>query len=206
MHARPVILFPLLLLALLAMLTLWIDYVVQAPEPKTDGSSRHDPDFIMNNFVTKRTDLNGNPRYVLAAAEMRHYPDDETTELVRPRFTQYTVDQPYTQIEGQRGTVSKDGETVEVMDNVKVTRQASADSAELVINTEYLHITPDKDLVKTDRPVVITQGKTVIRGTGMIYNKELQTVQLQKNVRVHYVRPAVKSGKKAAAKPGSKKR
>ncbi|MBP7881883.1 MAG: LPS export ABC transporter periplasmic protein LptC, partial [Candidatus Methylopumilus sp.] len=38
---------------------------------------------------------------------------------------------------------------------------------------------------------VITQGsKTVIRGTGMIYDKGQETFTLLKNVKVHYEKPA----------------
>src|SRR5512137_2187741 len=101
MQGRSTIWFPIALLALLAGLTLWIDRVVQPPQPKIDGSSRHDPDYILTNFNTLKTDQNGNPRHRLAATEMRHFPDDDTTELTRPRFTQYTANKPFTQIEGQ---------------------------------------------------------------------------------------------------------
>ena len=71
MYNRPVILFPLALLAVLALLTLWIDRSVQAPEPKPDGSTRHDPDYILTNFVTTKTDVNGDIRSILRATEMR---------------------------------------------------------------------------------------------------------------------------------------
>ena len=205
MYARPTILFPLALLALLALLTLWIERTVQAPEAKLDGSNRHDPDYILNNFVTSNTDINGNLRYMLAAVEMHHYPYDDSTELKRPRFTQYTTDKPYTQIEGQRGLVSSNGEIVQFMDNVKVVRQAFEDRGEMTVLTEYLNIEPKKDLVTTDRPVVITQApKTVIHGTGMIFDKKQRTLQLLKNVRVHYERPGLSKQSSVSETQGSK--
>ena len=107
---RPTVVFPLVLLALLALLTFWIDRSVQPPERRPDANLRHDPDYMLDNFVTTRTNVNGALAYVLAAVKMKHYPDDDTTELERPRFTQYAVNKPYTQIEGQRGNVSSDGE------------------------------------------------------------------------------------------------
>lgn len=190
MYGRLTILFPLALLAMLALLTLWIDRVVQAPGFKHDGNTRHDPDYILNNFVTRRADINGSLHYVLAAVEMKHFADDDSTELVRPRFTQYSPDKPYTQIESQRGLVSSDGENVQFMDNVKVLRQASEDRGEMTVLTEYLNVTPDKDLATTDRPVTILQApQTVIHATGMIFDKKQQTVELLNNVRVHYVKP-----------------
>jgi lipopolysaccharide export system protein LptC len=190
MHGRHTIWFPLALLALMALITIWIDRNVQAPQAKRDGNSRHDPDYIVNNFSTTKTDADGNLRYVLAATEMIHYPDDDSTQLQRPRFTQYTVDKPYTQIQGQRGFVSSKGDNVYIMDNVKVVRQAFEGRGEMTVLTEYLHVIPDDDLATTDMPVVITQApSTVVHGTGMIYNKKERTLKLLSKVRVHYERP-----------------
>lgn len=193
MHGRAAIWFPLLLLALLAALTLWIERVVQPPPPKLDGSNRHDPDYKLTNFSTSKTDKNGNLRHMLAAAEMLHFPDDDSTQLVRPRFTQYSASKPFTQIQGQRGLVTSDGENVYFMDNVKVVRGATSQKGELTILTDYLHIIPDQDLVKTDRPISILQApRTVIHATGMEYNKKLGIIKLFKRVRVHYERPGSK--------------
>ncbi len=203
MLARSAIVFPLILAALLALITFWINLTVEQQGPKIDGSNRHDPDYTMNNFVTTQTDVTGKLRYVLAASEMVHYPDDDSTVLQRPRFTQYTVNKPYTQIEGLRGYVSSNGEEVELVDNVKVVRQAFENKGEMQVLTEKLIILPNQDLVKTDSPVVITQApKTVIHATGMIYDKKNQTVKLLKLVKVHYERPiATKPTKSHPAKP-----
>ena len=203
MLTRSTIVFPLILAALLALITFWINLTVEQQGPKIDGSNRHDPDYTMNNFVTTQTDITGKLRYVLAASEMVHYPDDDSTVLQRPRFTQYTVNKPYTQIEGLRGYVSSNGEEVELVDNVKVVRQAFENKGEMQVLTEKLIILPNQDLVKTDSPVVITQApKTVIHATGMIYDKKNQTVKLLKRVKVHYERPIIaKPTKSHAAKP-----
>jgi lipopolysaccharide export system protein LptC len=187
---RSAILYPLALLTLLAILTAWINHMVQTPQPKLDGSSRHDPDYIMNNFVTTQTDINGSLLYKLAAAEMKHFPDNDSTDLQRPSYTQYAINKPYTQVEALHGYVSSDGEQVQLVDNVKITRQAFAGKGEMVIATEYLNILPNQNLVKTDSPVVITQApKTVIYATGMVYEKDKRIVTLLHKVRAHYERP-----------------
>ena len=195
MLTRSALFFPLMLALLLAVITFWINLTVEQQGPKIDGSDRHDPDYTMNNFVNSQTDISGKLHYVLAAAEMVHYPDDDSTVLQRPRFTQYTtdthaIDKPYTRIEGLRGYVSSNGKQVELVDNVKVTRQAFDGKGEMQITTEKLVIFPDQDIAKTDAPVVITQApKTVIHATGMIFDKKHQTMQLLKRVKVHYERP-----------------
>lgn len=205
LSTRSAIFFPLVLLLLLAVITFWINKTVQPPAVRIDGSSRHDPDYMMGNFVTTQTDAYGNLRYKLAAVEMKHYPDDDTTELQKPRYTQFAVGKPYTQVEGLRGYVSTDGEEVELFDNVKVTRQAFGDKGEMTVETEYLNIRPNDELVTTDHPVVIKQApKTVIYATGMVYEKKNHTVTLLNRVRAHYERP---NGAKAksAIKPKSDK-
>ena len=187
---RSAIIFPIVILSGLALLTAWINHMVQPPQPKLDGSSRHDPDYIMSNFVTSQTDVNGSLRYKLAAAEMKHFPDDDTTDLQRPRYTQFSVDKPYTQVEALRGYVASDGEQVQLVDNVKITRQAFAGKGEMTIETEYLNILPNQDLVRTDSPVVIKQApKTVIYATGMVYEKDKKTMTLLHRVRAHYEKP-----------------
>ncbi|WP_020167049.1 MULTISPECIES: LPS export ABC transporter periplasmic protein LptC [Methylotenera] len=200
MLTRSALFFPLVLAVLLALLTFWINQTVEQQGPKIDGSNRHDPDYTMHNFVTTQTDATGRLSYILAATEMLHYPDDDSTVLQRPRFTQYTLDKPYTQIEGLHGYVSSNGEQVTLVNNVKVVRQAFEGKGEMQVLTEKLLIFPKNDLVKTDAPVRITQApKTVITGVGMIYDKKEQTVTLLNRVKVHYERPPVVVPKQVTA-------
>ena len=193
-HARTAYIFPLVLLSLMALLTFWISHSVQPSAAKIDGSSRHDPDYIVNNFVTTQTDINGDLRYKLAAVEMKHFPDDDSTVLQRPRYTQFAVDKPYTQVEGLRGYVSSNGEQVEVVDNVKVVRQAFEEKGEMTVDTDYLKIFPDDEVVQTPSPVVIRQApKTVIYATGMVYDKKSRTVTLLNKVKAHYEKPVIQA-------------
>jgi lipopolysaccharide export system protein LptC len=205
--ARPAIVFPLLLLMMLAVITFWINRTVQPQTPKIDGSSRHDPDYIMSNFVSTQTDINGQLRYKLAAVEMRHFPDNDSTDLIRPRFTQFAIDKPYTQVEGLRGHVSANGEQVELFDDVKVTRPAYAEQGAMTVDTDYLQIFPEKDLVRTESPVIIRQApNTIIYATGMIYEKKLETVTLLHKVRAHYEKPHARTNAQKASKQAANKK
>jgi len=204
MYGRHTIMFPLAVLVLLAAITLWIDRTVQAPVHKANGSKRHDPDYIVNNFVSTKTDVTGNIQYVLAAAEMKHYPDDDSTHLTRPRLTQYASAKPYTQIESQEGLVSSDGEIVQFIGNVRVVRQATAAKDEMTMRTQYLKVMPDTEIATTDRPVIITEGpKSVVHAVGMVYDKKQRTIQLLNRVRAHYEQPP-KGKRRAVAAPASR--
>ena len=191
MYGRNTILFPLIVLTLLALISFWIESTVKAPLHKSKASLRHDPDYYLENFVTTKTDVNGNIKTMLAATSMHHYPDDDSTFLTRPRFTQFTENKPSTQIEAQKGQISSTGEQVEFNNKVVVYKQANANRPDVRLTTDYLRIFAKQEIAKTDSAVVITQGsKTVIRGTGMIYDKGQETFTLLKNVKVHYEKPA----------------
>jgi lipopolysaccharide export system protein LptC len=187
---RTTILFPLVLAGFMALLTFWINKTVEQQGPKTDGSNRHDADYIMENFVTKQTNETGKLRYILAAEKMTHFPDDDSTVLTQPTFTQYTTDKPYTNIKGDHANVSSNGEEIEVLENVVVIREGTAGKGEMQVLTDKLTLFPNQDLAKTDSPVVIKQApKTVIHATGMIYDKRKKTIQLLKKVNAHYEKP-----------------
>jgi lipopolysaccharide export system protein LptC len=194
MNGRSTIIFPLIVLGVLALITFWIDSTVQSDTKKIDGSHRHDVDYFVENFVTTKTDINGNLRNMLAAVEMRHYPDNDTTELVRPRFTQFGENKPYTQIEAQRGLISANGEEIEFKGNVIIVRQAFEGRGEMRLKTDYLKVLPKTEFASTESDVVITKDpKTIIHGTGMIYDKKEKNFVLKKRVRVHYEKPNAKS-------------
>ena len=58
------------------------------------SSRRHDPDYLVSNFVTTTYNRDGRVETVLAAAEMQHYPDDDSTDLMSPRVEQARPAQP----------------------------------------------------------------------------------------------------------------
>lgn len=191
---KTVIIYPIIFLLALAILTAWVNHAVQPPTPKVDGSNRHDPDYIVSNFVTTQTDINGQLNYKLAAVEMKHFPDNDSTELVRPRYTKFDVNKPYTETQSTHGYVSSDGNEVKLVDHVKVTRQAFGDKGEMTIDTDTLNIFPKEDIARTDSAVVIRQApKTVISATGLIYEKKSGTFTLLHKVRAHYEKPPPKN-------------
>ena len=178
--------FPVLLLGALAALTFWLDQVVQPPPRAPDGASRHDPDYIVENLTALSTNEAGKAAYTLSAAKMVHYPDDDTTHLTQPRLISYrSVEAPVT-ITSKEALVSSNGENVFFKDDVKVTRAAYGDQSEMVMVTTYLHVIPDDNIAKTDRPVTITDAATVVNAVGLELNSETRILKLHSRVRGTY--------------------
>jgi lipopolysaccharide export system protein LptC len=178
--------FPFLLLAALAALTFWLDRAVQPPPGSPLGTARHDPDYIVDNLSAVRTNESGGAAYTLDATRMVHYPDDDTTFLTRPRFVSYRSQQAPLTITAREALVSSNGENVHFKDDVKVTRAAYGDHSEMVMRTTYLHVIPDDNIAKTDRPVTITDAVTVVNAVGLELNSETRVLKLFSQVRGTY--------------------
>lgn len=201
MYKYPILL-PIGLLLLLSLLTFWINQNVQEEGLRLQRLRGDAPDYMLYHFVSTRTSAEGVTKYVLAAAEMRHFPEKDYTELQRPRFTQFGVDKPFTQIFGQRGKILAGGDVVEFSQKVKVIRQGTATKAEMQLDTERLWLEPNSEIAHTDLPVTIRQKPaTVVTGTGLRFDNKANTVQLFNRVHVHYERVprAIASPRRQAA-------
>jgi lipopolysaccharide export system protein LptC len=176
-------LFPLLLVLALAAASLWLERAVQAPEYDRSGKSRHDPDFIADDFGIVKMNAAGKPEYTLSAERMLHYPDDESTSVVAPRLVQRRDAASPIVIRADRGRVSKNGDEASFYGNVVVVREAGNGQNELRVETEYLQVIPDRDLARTDSPVTITEGRSRLVGTGMEVNNRTRQFALRSQVR-----------------------
>ena len=180
--------FPLLLLAVLASLTFWLD---QAVLQGTTGSGtlRHDPDYIVDNIVVRRMDAKGDVKHTLYAERMTHYPDDDSTHLVTPRFISNASARAPMSITSRTARVSSGGEHIYFETDVRATRAAYADHSEMVMETSFLHVTPDQHIARTDRPVTVTDAHTVARAIGLELNSETRTVKFLSQFRGTYHDP-----------------
>lgn len=174
--------FPVLLLALLAALTYWLDKVVQGPAEVGKKALTHSPDFTVDKLLATRMDVNGRIRDSLQAAKMLHFPDDDSSEFEQPRFVSFSRGVPLS-ITSQRALVSSNGADVYFRDNVRATRAAQAGKGALVVATEYLHVVPDDNIAKTDRPVTISDNSMTIQAVGMELNSETRILTLHARVK-----------------------
>ena len=115
--------FPLSLMLALALLTFWLDRAVR-DELVHPSLRRHDPDFIISNFHVTQYDREGRVESTLTARQMRHFPDDDTTEIDAPVVVQTKPDTPRMTLTADRGALSQDGVDVFLRDNVVVVREA----------------------------------------------------------------------------------
>jgi len=176
-------------LVLFTGLTFWLDRVVQPAGPKLDGSGRHEPDYIVENFNALKLDLNGQPHFTLSAIKMTHYPDTQTTDLERPHLIAFKTNTPPTHIYAQSGKVTEDGVHAFLYDNVRLVREAGGKRSEMTLTTNYLHVIPEKNYMETDKPVVIQDAHTLINAVGLELDKDKHKLKLLSRVKARYAPP-----------------
>ncbi|HZW24295.1 MAG TPA: LPS export ABC transporter periplasmic protein LptC [Gallionella sp.] len=174
---------PLLPLLGLLGVTYWLDQQVRPEAVKADGVLRHDPDAVMENFSAVRMNEQGEPRFVMFAGRMQHYPDDDSTTLDAPRLTSLSLGKPSVHVASRRAVVSGSGEEVFMHDDVEVLREGSAGRDEMTLQTDYLRVLPDRNWADTDRPVLIFDARNTIRGVGLEMDNEARTLKLLSQVR-----------------------
>lgn len=174
--------FPLALMLALALLTFWLDRAVRE-ERLHPPLKRHAPDFVVDNFTLTRYDADGRVESTLTASKMRHFPDDDTTELEKPLVVQTRPDRARMTLSSERGALSQDGTDVFLYDNVLLVRDARDEAPEQRMTTSFLHIVRGKSLVRTDRDVLIHQENKELSGRGMEYDNETGQMFLRGRVR-----------------------
>lgn len=169
MRSRAALFAPLVLMALLAGVTYWINQIVQADGPRKPP--RHDPDYIITHFNVRRFDTNGVLQHTLIAEKMEHYPDDDTSVVTSPHLINHR--QPVTNIFARQALVSKDAKEIYFVDNVRVVRQGATEQAlATIMKTRLLTVFPDDEIGHAITPVTITQGKSIINGTRLDLNNK----------------------------------
>ena len=184
--------FPLLLLAVLAGVTLWLDHIAQPPAgPRVTASD--EPDYIVDGLSAMRMDEEGRVKHTLRAQKMTHFPEDDLTLLVEPRLVTYTDERSPVTVSARHARVSGNGENVYFEDGVRVVRAPHGNRTELVVETNYLHVIPDANIAKTDRPVTIRDASAVVVASGLELNSESRVLSLHGRVKGTYDARGLKS-------------
>lgn len=158
-------LLPLILLALLAALTFWLERATQIDNDRHDGKGRHDPDFVVDNFTVRRFNASGGLQYVQTAQKMLHYSDDDSTDVIAPAL-RYIGEIQETKISALQAWLGPSGKEIRLFNDVRMVREGTADSPELVVTTSEMFVYPDDEVARGDKPVTVTEGRSVINGTG----------------------------------------
>jgi len=103
-------------------------------------------------------DTTGAPHRRLSAPELRHYADDDSSELERPVLTVFNPSAPPWVIRSETGWVSADGEEVQMRGEVFIDRESAPTARPLHLQTRDLLVRPRQDYAETQQPVRAASG------------------------------------------------
>ena len=185
---RPTSWLPLAVLALLVGLTLWLNALVQPPTARADGSLRHDPDLMVENFSARKLDEGGRVLYTLVARKMVHYPDDDSALLESVTLEAYEPRQPKMTVTADHGRLEQGGDRVLIEGNVLVVREADARSEAARLTTDKLLVLPDAGIARSSSDVVLESSSGRALAKGFELDNRARTLRLDQ-VRATYKPP-----------------
>jgi lipopolysaccharide export system protein LptC len=176
---------PIGLALILTLLGFWLNQVVQHPQWVDSAGFLHDPDYIVENFDAMTFDLQGHPRHRLVAERMTHYMDDDTTVLDQPVLVSLDPLVPM-EVKSKRAQLSADGKEVYFLNQVHILRRGVNGEMPMTMDTEYLHVTPDDRIMRTNKLVTLRQGASVISANQMLVDDVKKLVTLSGGVKGSY--------------------
>ncbi len=157
------------------------DDVERQPHPP------HTPDYWIDGLSARTMDEEGRPRRLLTAESMRHFPDDQSTELTRPVLMLLEADRPPWRIRSELGWVSSDGELVLLQGEVHIQREAAEGVRPLHLVTRDLRVQPKDEYAETEQFVRTDSGPNWLESTGLqAWLREPVRIKLLADVRGHY--------------------
>jgi lipopolysaccharide export system protein LptC len=180
MVVRPTSWLPLVVLALLVGLTLWLNWLVQAPAARADGSLRHDPDLMVESFSARKLGEDGRVLYTLAAKKMVHYPDDDSALLESLTLEAFEPRQPKMTITADHGRLEQGGERVWIEGNVVIVREADARTEAGRLMTDNLLVLPDEGIARTSSEVRMQSASARAVAAGLELDNRSRTLKLDR--------------------------
>jgi lipopolysaccharide export system protein LptC len=175
---------PLLMLALvLALGSFWLLEIMRKSDQEAGPSvARVEPDYYVENFNFVRLSATGEAQYNISGKRMVHNPADDTHTVDLPVINSLSRERPPMTVRADRAWIEPDGSKVHLYDQVRLDRPKTPTSDLFHMESDYLLVLPNEDIMRTDKPVRMTLGESHLDGTGMVANNATGELQLASQV------------------------
>jgi lipopolysaccharide export system protein LptC len=181
-------LFPVILLALLAGLSFWLQSSVDREDEPHVGKTPHQLNATAENFSILRLDEKGQLKYRLIAPYMEHFPDDNASLITYPTIVNYRPEAEPIVLSSQHAKIAGEGDVIFLWDGVIAHRGGTQKTSAMVVRMPDLTIQTKEGFAFTNNPVEISQGSSWIKGTGLQLDNNISTLVLQSQVSGYYFR------------------
>ena len=172
-----------LLFVALGVATYWIWQQIDEDDGRVVQIRAHEPDYFIEEMVRNTLDETGALKNVLYADLVTHYPDDDTTELARPRMEIYNGNTDPWYVIADTGWVSSGNEVVVLHGQVEIWRQDEQGQREFEVLTSELRVLPQEQYAETADAAKIISRTTVTNTIGLRANFAHDRLELLKQVK-----------------------
>lgn len=130
-------------------------------------ASSHLPDVVVLQFAAVETDATGQLGRRLTADELRHFVDEDRSELVRPHLELFQPEGPPWQVSAREGLVLAGGDQIRLIEDVQVERAGSETNRPLHAETARMDLWRAQARAETDLPVRLVSNQDVLNANGM---------------------------------------
>lgn len=157
-----------LLLIVIAVLSWWIlSYSERERDVKATVVMENAADFFSTDYSKTEMDELGFPKSDLVAETMMHMSADGSIHLQKPFMTLYNDDKPPWLMRSESAIMAKNGEDLQMNGKVRIEREKSGKTSELIINTSALRVRLPDNYAETDEWAEIISPPNRTVGVGM---------------------------------------
>lgn len=182
---------PLLLMGALTLMTFWLVKKNTPPESSMLERIRlHEPDYIIKNGTLSALNEQGNTKYRILGNKVTHYDDDASIDIDAPRMRLFQPDKAPVTVKSNTGHLDGDLTILELFDNASIFRPQQVATAtepaslRMLASSSYFKVLINDDIVKTDRPITLEQGMSIMNSTeGGTFDNIQQSMTLSGQVK-----------------------
>lgn len=147
--------------------------IEQAPQ-----IARSEPDFYVDDFKFIQIAKSGQMHYKMSGARLTHEPQHDSYRIEKPVIISLGQARAPMTMRAESAMIEDDNSKVHLHENVRVDRPASGQSQALQLETEYLLLLPDEDVMQSDQPVKLTLGQSTLSGNSLFANNASRELRI----------------------------
>jgi lipopolysaccharide export system protein LptC len=124
-------------------------------------------EYRIRDFTVVRMTPDGTPAHRLEAPSLRHFRDDDTTEIEQPHLEVFQGQAPPWKIDADRAWMSADGSLMLLTGEVLIDRAGNAGQPPTRVLTRDLRVRPREDYAETDEKVRVETDRDWLEAVGM---------------------------------------
>ncbi len=170
MSPKSIIIGMILILAACLSTALMLHYNKEKHSGSLKKKQQKDPNLIVLNASFRNYNSNGLVSSFMSAPKVIHYPEKNTTVMVKPKLKVYTKKRIPWYIDADNGLANKGNKVITLWGHVTMHQPGQAGSPKTTITTSKITFYPKRSYADTDQLVTIVRPGTKLQSKGMTVN------------------------------------